>query len=137
MSFERISVSRSVDLASPIAEVWAVIGDFHGLDRWHPAIASSTREHVGDEEFRLLALEGGGYILEHFEGGTGHSYRYAMLRGPLPVRHYHGSITAEHRAGGTRVTWSSAFEPTDPGAEQIIAGVYDAGLAALKERFGG
>ena len=137
MADDRVSVSRSVEVPADIRDVWAVVGDFHGLDKWHPAVASSTREHVTGEEFRALDLEGGGRIVEHLEGETGHSYDYAILRGPLPVAHYHARIEATNTGGGTQVTWSSSFVPTSEDAEQVIAGVYEAGLGALKERFAG
>lgn len=136
MSDEKISVTRSVTLKAPILEVWAVVGDFHGLDKWHPAVTASTREHVGDEEFRALTLGDGGRIIEHLESSGTHAYRYAILRGPLPVKHYHALIEATALADGTRVTWSSTFTPTAPDAAGVIEGVYDAGLAALAERFG-
>jgi len=136
MGQDKISVSRSVTLKAPILEVWAVVGDFHGLHKWHPAVVDSTREHVGDEEFRALTLADGGRIIEHLESSGSHSYRYSILRGPLPVAHYHALIEATALADGTRVTWSSTFDPTAPDADKVIAGVYDAGLAALAERFG-
>jgi len=136
MAEERVSVSRSVELPADIREVWAVAGDFHGLDKWHPAVAASTREHVTGEEFRALDLEGGGRIVEHLEGQTGHSYDYAILRGPLPVAHYHARIEAASTGDGCVVTWSSSFVPTADGAEQVIADIYEAGLGALRERFG-
>lgn len=136
MAMERTSIERSVSLAAPVHEVWAVAGDFHGIDSWHPGVARSVRAHVGDEEFRLLDLEGGGHIVEHLEGKTDHSYSYAILRGPLPVRHYHAEIAATNEGGGTRVTWSSVFEAVSDDAEAAIAGIYEAGLEALAARFG-
>jgi uncharacterized protein YndB with AHSA1/START domain len=137
MSFDRTSVSRSVTLNAPIDEVWAVAGDFHGLHKWHPAVTDSLREHVGDEEFRALTLADGGRLLEHLEDRTSHSYRYAILRGPLPVRHYHATLEATDAGGRTTVTWSSVFEPTTGNAEEVIAAVYEAGLGALEQHFGG
>lgn len=132
-----ISVSRSVTLKAPIKEVWAVVGDFHGLHKWHPAVAESTRQTVGGEEFRLLTLGNGARIVEHLESAGSHSYRYGILRGPLPVAQYHAAIIADQLAEGTRVTWSSTFVPTAADADAVIAGVYDGGLAALSARFGG
>jgi len=136
MSFDRTSVSRSVTLAAPVDEVWAVVGDFHGIHKWHPGVETSVREHVGSEEFRALTLSDGARMMEHLEGEDTHAYHYAILRGPLPVRHYHATIEAAQDGAGTAVTWSSVFEPTDPAAEEKVAAIYDAGLQALAERFG-
>ena len=59
-----VSVTRSVTLNAPLPEVWGLVGNFHGADRWHPAIAESIREAAGEAEFRLLKIAGGGEILE-------------------------------------------------------------------------
>jgi len=137
MDNERTSVTRSVTLNASFREVWGLVGDFHGLHKWHPAVTSSTREHAGDEEFRALTLADGGRIIEHLEGQSSHAYHYAILRSPLPVAHYHATIEADQTAGGTKVIWSGSFTPTAENAEEVIAGVYEAGLNALAERFNG
>ncbi|MDT8343937.1 MAG: SRPBCC family protein [Thermohalobaculum sp.] len=137
MSEARSSVSRSVTLKAPVGEVWAVVGDFQGLDTWHPAVTGSAAGRVADEAFRILTLGNGAQIVEHLESAEPHAYRYGILRGPLPVAEYHAVIAAEPDGAGTRVTWSSQFRPTAPDADEVIAGVYEAGLAALSARFGG
>lgn len=135
MDHDMVSLARSLRLGAPVREVWAVAGDFHGLHRWHPGVARSTRHGVGNEEFRALDLVGGGHVVEHLERRTEHSYHYAMLRGPLPVAHYHGLLEANSEDGGTRLTWSCYFEPTARDAEAVIARFYETGLGALEERF--
>ena len=136
MTFMTSSVTRTMTLSAPISEVWGLIGNFHGLAIWHPAVESSTREAVGDEEFRLLGLAGGGEIMEHLVGKTTHSYTYSIIRSPLPVAHYEGRIEANIAGSGTEVTWSSSFTPTAEGAEEVVAGIYEAGLNALADKFG-
>ncbi len=136
--WDRIAaVTRSVTLPAPVLDVWAVIGDFHAMDRWHPGVRRSTREHVGDDEFRALELVGGGRLLEHLEDKGRHHYDYAILRGPLPVAHYHARLGVSDTGQGTKVTWSSSFTPRAPGAEDAVAAIYEAGFEALRERFGG
>ena len=136
--WERITaVSRTVTLQAPVLEVWALIGDFHGMQRWHPMVKSSTREHVGDDEFRALELVGGGRLLEHLEEKTRYHYDYSILRGPLPVAHYHARLAVADTGHGTSVTWTSSFTPRAEGAEALVAGIYEAGFEALKQRFGG
>jgi hypothetical protein len=131
------SVTRKVTLKAPISEVWGLIGNFHGVAEWHPAVAASDREAVGTEEFRLLKIAGGGEILEHLVSRTTHSYTYAIIRSPLPVTHYEAKIDADTAGAGTEITWSSSFTPTADGAEGIVAGIYEAGLDALAKRFNG
>ena len=136
MAFMTNSVTRKVTLDAPLSEVWALVGNFHGVAEWHPAVDSSTRAAVGDEEFRRLAIAGGGEILEHLVSKTTHSYTYAILRSPLPLAHYEAKIEANTAGAGTEITWSSSFTPTAENADEVVAGIYQAGLDALAARFG-
>lgn len=130
-------VSRAITLKSAAADVWAAIGGFQALPDWHPAIAASVREDIGGVEHRRLSLEGGGEILEKSMGGGAMSYGYQILESPLPVADYYATITVTPSAeGASTVVWSSTFEPTGEGAEDVIGGIYDAGIRALAARFG-
>ena len=136
MARDPVSVTRSVTVDAPESEVWRLIGDFHRLDRWHPGIAKSERAVIADDEFRLLTTQDGGRILEHLVHQDTHSYTYAIVRSPLPVAHYEARLEANTAGKGTEVTWSGSFTPTADDAENVIAGIYEAGLSALEERFG-
>jgi len=136
MARKTVSVTRKVTLKAPLTTVWGLVGDFHRADLWHPAIDKSIRETAGAEEFRLLKIKGGGEILEHLVGKTTHSYTYAIVRSPLPVAHYEAKIEANGVGGGTEITWESSFTPTGDNAEQVVAGIYEAGLNALAAKFG-
>jgi hypothetical protein len=136
MAFMTSSVTRKATLNASLTDVWGLIGNFHGVANWHPAVESSTKEIVGDEEFRRLSLVGGGEILEHLIDKTTHSYTYSIIRSPLPLAHYESKIEANIAGSGTEITWSSSFTPTADNAEEIVAGIYEAGLNALDERFG-
>lgn len=137
MTRETVSVTRSVTVAAPASEVWRLVGDFHGLDRWHPAVAKSEHAEIGGDEFRVLTTGDGGRILEHLMQKGSHGYSYAIVRSPLPVAHYEARLEVNTAGAGTEVTWSGSFTPTAADAEKVIAGIYEAGLEALKERFGG
>lgn len=137
MTRETASVSRSVRLNAPPREVWELIGNFHRPDEWHPAIASSERAEIGEDEFRVLTTQDGARILEHMLSQESFGYTYAIVRSPLPVAHYESRLKVASAGDGSEVTWSGSFTPTAEGAEKAIAGIYEAGLGALKERFGG
>lgn len=136
MALMTSSVMRSATLNASVTEVWGLVGDFHKVHEWHPAVEDSTRRTVGDEEFRLLALAGGGEILEHLVDRTTHSYTYSIIRSPLPLAHYEAKIEVNTAGAGTEVTWSSSFTPLADNADEVVAGIYEAGLNALGERFG-
>ncbi len=131
-------VTRSVLLAADPETVWAAIGGFQALADWHPAVASASKEMIQGTEHRRLALEGGGEILERFLGADSRSYAYAILEpGPLPVRDYRAILSAaEAGEGRSVITWASVFGTPSLEGREAIAQVYEAGLAALKTRFG-
>ncbi len=130
-------VTRSLNLPASPADVWKVVGQFQGLPDWHPAVVESESENVDGVEHRRLSLLGGGEILEKSWGGDDQSYGYEIIASPLPVSRYRANISvAEAEGGGSTVTWSSSFEATAEGASEAIAGIYEAGFKALKERFG-
>jgi hypothetical protein len=137
MARKTVTVTRRVTVAAPASEVWRLIGDFHGLDRWHPAVAKSEPARIGADEFRTLTTRDGARILEHLVARNTHSCTYAIVRSPLPVAHYEARLEAATAGKGTEVTWSGSFTPTAENAEKVIAGIYEAGLNALKQRFGG
>jgi len=128
-------VSRSVALRAAPEAVWSVIGGFQALPGWHPAVETSYREDIDGVEHRRLGLKGGGEIVERSLGGDAHSYGYAIVSGPLPVADYVSTLTVAPAGSGSVVVWTSAFTPAAEGAEAVIAGVYEAGLAALAARF--
>ncbi len=130
-------VTRSLHLAASQEEVWNQIGSFQGLVDWHPAVESCTLELIDGVEHRRLGLAGGGEILEKLLGSEGGSYGYAIVTGPLPVSDYRSILSVVAAGEHSIVMWSSTFVPAGPDAEAAIGGVYDAGLAALGERFNG
>jgi len=128
-------VSRSVTLRAAPEAVWSVIGGFQALPGWHPAVETSYREDSGGVEHRRLGLKGGGEIVERSLGADAHSYGYTIVSGPLPVADYVATLTVAPAGSGAVVVWSAAFTPTDEGAAAVIVGIFEAGLAALAERF--
>jgi len=130
-------VSRSLYLPATPEDVWKVIGSFQSLPDWHPWVAKSEREEIDGVEHRRLSLVGGGEILEKSWGDGEHSYGYEIIASPLPVANYRATINvAQTEGGGSTVTCSSSFESTAEDAHKVIAGIYEAGFNALREKFG-
>ncbi len=139
----QIQVSESVSLNASADAVWALIGDFNGLYRWHPAVVNSTlngdRSKAGS--IRILTLGNGANIVERQQShdDAQHSYGYQILFSPLPVSGYESEIRVASQ-GGKRceVTWSSSFSANgvpDAKAEDIIRGIYKGGLDNLAKLF--
>jgi len=146
-------VIREVVIKAEPAKVWAMVKDFGGLQKWHPAVESSTAETKPDEAgtpllHRTLNLKGGGTILEK---ETAHSdeemkFEYRIVEGVLPVSGYRANFSV--KAGATPnesiVNWTGRFYnkankvdapkgEDNETAVKAVEGVYDAGLENLKK----
>ena len=114
--------------------LWAKIGDFCGISKWHPAIEKC--ELSSDGKTRTLSLKGGGTIVEALVkmDAAGRSYTYAIVSGPLPVANYTSTISVAADGAGSMVTWVGKYDAKGAGdadAKKAIDGVYDSGLKAL------
>jgi len=146
-------VIREVVIKAEPAKVWAVVKDFGGIHKWHPAVESTTTETKADQDgvllpHRLLTLKDGGTILEKQTINSDEEMKleYKIVEGVLPVSGYRAVMTvkAGPAAGESTVTWTGRFynKANDvhpkPGednetAVKAVEGVYDAGLPNLKK----
>ncbi len=131
-----LSVMREATLDAAPTTAWKLIGNFNGLDVWHPALAGSTGKGSGTAvgSTRALSLVGGGTIDEKLTAYSAakHSLSYAILKSPLPVKNYASTMTVSPTADGkSLVKWTSTFDASgadDAKAKEVIGGIYDAGL---------
>ena len=133
-----VEVDRTVNIDAPADEVWSTVGPWCAIADWHPVVAKCTPSEEGGKTHRLLALEGGGEILEEqtSRDDAARQYGYTILESPLPVQDYKSTITVDSVGEGkSRVVWKSTFAAkgaSDADAEAAIAGVYEAGLNEIK-----
>ncbi len=131
-----LTVSKQAVLDVPPSTAWALLGDFNGLNNWHPAVADS--ELSSDGQKRVLTLGDGAKIYETQlnHSNSNMSYTYKITESPLPVSDYVSTIKVERNTMGTStVTWSSSFNAAgvpDEKAVEIISGVYGGGLQSLE-----
>ena len=138
-----LTVSKQVVLDVPPSTAWALLGDFNGLNRWHPVVAASDLTGDGKSKGakRVLTLGDGAKIKETLVdyNDSGMTYTYKITESPLPLSDYVSTIKVERNDKGTStVTWSSSFNAAgaeDAKAIEIISGVYDAGLNALGDLY--
>lgn len=144
----RQKVTEEVRIQAPAAKVWALVRDFDAIKAWHPAVADSSATQgntVGS--VRTLTLKGGGTVVEtleaHDEARMRYSYR-AKQGGALPVSNYSSTLTVKPDGEQTVVEWRGAFyrgypnndpppDQNDEAAVKAITGVYQTGLAQLKQ----
>lgn len=146
-------VIREVVIKAEPAKVWAMVKDFGGLHKWHPAAETTALEMKKDEagtevQHRLITLKGGGTILEKLVGNTDAEMKleYRIVESVLPVSGYRSimQVKAGPDAGESTVTWTGRFYnkankvdapkgEDNETAVKAVEGVYDAGLPALKK----
>ncbi len=136
-------VSMSANLGVSADQLWDMIGGFHSLSDWHPAIEKCDIEEDGKVTLRRLYLAGGGEIVERLEQSDDdeRSYSYSIVSSPLPLNNYKSTIRViEGEGGNAKVEWSSEFDSAgvpDTDVTKIVEGIYSAGLDNLKKMFGG
>ena len=137
---DKVSVMHEDIIGKDAASVWETVGDFNGLNVWHPAVAGSELNGSGtmQGDTRLLTLADGATINETLLAydADAMTYQYAITESPLPVADYVSSITVEAiDETQSKVVWESTFMAAGASNEEAAAaikGIYVAGLDALK-----
>ena len=133
------------DLAADAAQIWALIGAFDSLPRWHPLVVECTleREAESGAMVRRIRLHDGTVIrnrlLEHDDRSRRYSYEF--VEGPLKVKSYRATLQVTERGGGrATLDWVSEFKAGEETADEARARVeslVSPGIANLKRIFGG
>jgi hypothetical protein len=142
-------VEKEIVIKAEPAKVWAIVKDFGGIHKWHPAIASTKVDTKDGATFRLLTLKDGGTINERLKSAddADMKLKYEIIEGVLPVADYNATMTVKPGpgAGETTVVWMARFYRVyklnppipagqdDESAIKAVTGVFDAGLPALKK----
>src|SRR5262245_20580411 len=123
-----VQVRQSTIIDAPIEEVWAILRDFNGHDRWHPAIKSS--EIDGGEPadtvgaVRHFRLADGGELCEQLLALSDKERRlsYCLLEAPLPLMGYVASIRLKPVTDGNATFWEwrSEFEPPAHRRDELV-----------------
>lgn len=147
----RQKVEESIVINAPAAKVWALVGDFNGLDKWVPPVEASSSTNANTVgSVRTLSITGGEKLHEVLESydAAGMKLGYRM-REPntkvLPVNNYSSHIhVAAQGANASKVTWQGAFyrgfmnnnppaDMNDDAAVKAVTGLYKASLEKLKK----
>ena len=136
-----IEVAKSVEVAAKPEAVWTMIGTFCDIQNWHPAVTKCELKQMDGMNVRTLTLPDGAALVEEevARDDTKMSYTYKILEGPLPVENYESTISVTGSGDMSTVSWSGTFDAkgaSDDEASGVVGGIYDAGLATLKEKGG-
>lgn len=137
-------VIRSTVIDHPIDAVWAVLRDFNGHDRWHPAVADSiiergqTSDRVGC--VRRFHLKDGSELRELLLtlSDADMAFSYCLLETPVPLLNYVAHVRLAPVTDGDRTFWhwESRFD-TPAGRDRELADlvgreIYEGGFAAIR-----
>ncbi|MHB8438739.1 MAG: SRPBCC family protein [Acidimicrobiales bacterium] len=116
-----------IDLDNAPDAVWAVVGDFGGLDKWMPGVESCRLD--GDD--RVLAMMGM-EITERLERRDDDE-RVLVYRivGGVPVDNHKATISVHGSGAGSHVTWDVDAEPDEMAG--LMQGMYQQALDTLKK----
>lgn len=139
-----VTVTRSTVIDAPIDEVWAILRDFNGHDRWHPAVAESHVEEGLPPDVvgcvRDFRLTDGGRIREQLLSLSDKncSFTYCILEAPIPLVNYLATVRLRPVTDGSRTFWhwEGRFRPPPGRArelEQVVGEqIYQAGFEAIR-----
>jgi hypothetical protein len=144
-----IRIIRSTIVDAPTDSVWAVLRDFNGHDRWHPAVAKSMIERGQSADklgcVRRFLLRDGTELRERLLmlSDLEQSFSYCLLETPIPLFNYVAHVRLAPVTDGNRSFWewrcSFSTRKGDEAEMSRLVGedIYDAGFAAVRARVAG
>ena len=140
-----VKVFASAIIDAPIADVWAILRDFNGHDRWHPTMAICRIEAGSADCIGAVCrfrLQDGAELREQLLAlsDSSHELRYGLLASPIALMGYVALVRLLPVTDGNRTfwEWSSEFQPPPGRSADLIAlvraGIYKAGFKAIRDR---
>ena len=142
-------VVKSTIINASTDQVWAVLRDFNGFDRWHPALATSAIERSQSADrigcVRRVKLADGSELREQLLALSDleQSFSYCLLDTPIPLFNYVATLRLTPVTDGERTfaEWTAEFDCAPEREGELIANiggnVFQGGFDALKRAFGG
>ncbi|TPL75966.1 zinc-binding dehydrogenase [Mesorhizobium sp. B2-3-15] len=144
-----VKVCQSTIINAPVEDVWSVLRDFNGHERWHPAISFSEIESGDPADaigaVRHFRLTDGSELREQLLALSDKDRRlsYCLLEAPLPLMGYVASIRLKPVTDGNAAfwEWSSEFHPPAHRRDELVnlvtEGIYLAGFEAVRRLLSG
>jgi NADPH2:quinone reductase len=140
-----VEIRRSTIIEAPIESVWAILRDFNGHERWHPAVAASVIEDGAPSDqpgaVRNFRLADGARIREQLLAlsDVETSFSYCILEAPVALRNYVASVRLRRVTSDDTCLWEwrASFDP--PPAEEarlkefVAREIVEAGFRAVRE----
>lgn len=122
------NVSHDITIDRTPDEVWAVLGQFGGLDTWMDGVESCVVEGT----HRTIGMAGGMTVGEDevARDDAARTYSYTVDGAAMGVTKWLATVSVAADGAGSRATWALEMEPGD--LAETIGGVYAGALAQLK-----
>ena len=139
-----IRIVRSTIINEPTDRVWALLRDFNGHDRWHPAVAKSTIERGQSADrvgcVRRFFLRNGSELRERLLtlSDLEQTFCYCLLDTPIPLFNYVAHVRLAPVTDGDRTFWEwrcsfSTLKGREAEMTRMVGEeIYDAGFAAVR-----
>ena len=122
-----VEIRRSTVVRAPLEAVWAVLRNFNGHERWHPAVASSEIEEGAEDDqvgaVRNFQLKDGGRIREQLLAlsDVETSFTYCILEAPVFLRNYVASVRLRRVTDEDACLWEwrASFDPPISEKDQL------------------
>ena len=116
-----------IDISAPTGDVWALVGQFGGLDEWMTGVDAC----VVDGDLRTVSTMGM-EITERLVGRdeAARTITYSIVGEGAPVQSHEATISVLEADGGSEVTWDVTVEPAE--AEGMFRDIYQGALDSLK-----
>jgi hypothetical protein len=137
-------VIRSTIIDAPVDQLWSVLRDFNGHDRYHPIVAKSAIERGLPSDkigcVRRFTLQDGGELREQLLAlsDVEMTMSYCLLETPIPLFNYVAHIRLLPVTDGNRSFWHWESRFTTPVgrdaelAEIVGNDVYTNGMEAVR-----
>jgi hypothetical protein len=136
---------QSVEVKASPKKVWALVKNFDGLHKWHPAfkddVIKSGKNNVKGA-MRTLTLGSGESFDEQLLAFDDKKmlYKYKIVGdSPFPVVNYYSTMhVTKGKSGGAKVIWQGTFNnkpgsgKSDEEVVEMLNGAYKAGLDNVK-----
>jgi hypothetical protein len=136
------TLSLSVEVKGTPSAVWSKIGPFCAIEDWLPPVGTCAEGRQQPATRKLVTKDGKATFVEvqTMRNDAEHTYSYAFQTSPLPVSGYTSTLKVTPlKQGNSLVTWTGSYVPT-PGKEKdaidALSGIYAAGMASIKSKFG-
>ena len=125
-------VKRSMEVFSPMPEVWRLIGDFCDIDDWHPNVKACALKVMDGSLVRVLTMDTGDQVTQkRIAREEGLSYTYATVSPSSPIERYTGTLSIQP-GEKLLVEWIVNFSSDDPAMESLVVGKIERGLSAIE-----